>query len=57
MIRGIITAREILTLREGQHVAYVYPRLKKVKVDGYKIYTITAASMDELKRWNNGKLN
>lgn len=52
-----ITAQEILTLREQGHVAYVYPRLGKVEVDGYQVYTITQASMDTLKHWNNGKVN
>ncbi len=57
MFLPIITANEVLTLREQNHVAYIYPRKHEVHVDGHKRYQITSGSMDMVKHYNNGKLN
>ena len=52
-----ITAQEILTLRDNHHPVFVHSRSKRVSVDGFKIYYITAASLAVLRHWNNGKVN
>jgi len=57
MTKDIITAQEIITIREQGRVVWVEPRNLVVRVDGFKRYRITKASIDTLRHWNNGKVN
>jgi len=57
MTKDIITAQQIITIREQGRVVWVEPRNLVVRVDGFKRYRITKASIDTLRHWNNGKVN
>ena len=52
-----ITAAEIVYLRRTHHAVYVCPRLKEVRVDGYKQYRITDHELAELRQAHNGLVN
>jgi len=49
-----ITAAEIVYLRRHGHIAYVYPKLQEVRVDGFRRYSITKEELAALRQANNG---
>lgn len=53
----VITSSQIMEMREQGRVVFIYARKLQAVVDGFKRYQITAATLDMVKRFNNGNIN
>lgn len=51
-----MTTQQIDELRTQRRMFYIHPRNRQIIVDGFKVYSLTQSTLDELKKQGKGKI-